>query len=498
MKKNHFSFPFYGWKFIFVPIFLAMLFGCSTNPVTNRRELMLVSENREFEIGRKLDKSIREEMGVYLELPELRVTVKDVVNSLGQSSDRSALIYRVEIIDTPDFNAFAVPGGFLYVHRGLLERINSMDDLAAVMGHEIAHVAARHSAAQISKMELLNYGLFGLSVATGGAPQKYEQLIDLGAALSFSKFSRDDEREADHFGTTYMVNAGYNPKAAIDVMKQIDTLQTREPSALAVWFMTHPPTDERIENLTQEIEHIRAMHPQLLDKAFQRNEYIQLLDGMAVGQWNGKELTKGDRYYNREFLFSIPVPPGWEVQINPKNATAVFSDINTDSYDVISVEPLQKKTNPEAYFKTISDHLKGQGLKPDGPPVSADRYPKEAVTGIFRSSQKQAILIVFLSGDNGFSMLGVSSRDAFKEISPHFEAIGKGFEFISADQAASLAPPRLRIHRVAAGDTWEKIARAYFGETDDKKKLAEYNGLPVEVKPEQGTLLKIPPTLRFR
>ena len=178
-----------------------ILCGCAMNPAKKEREFMIVSEEKEFKIGQGVDKQVREDMGVYLELPELRSLVKEVGETIGRKSDRPDLIYRIEIIDSPDFNAFALPGGFIYVHRGLLERMNSVDDLASVLGHEIAHVAARHSAAQISKNQLMNIGLIGLSVATKGAVQDYGQLINIGAALAFNKFSRDDEREADYFGT---------------------------------------------------------------------------------------------------------------------------------------------------------------------------------------------------------------------------------------------------------------------------------------------------------
>ena len=213
---------------------LLALSSCAVNPASKKVEFMVVSEEQEFRIGQKVDKQVREQMGVYLELPNLRSLVKEVGGNIGRNSDRPNLIYRIEIVDLPDYNAFAIPGGFVYVHRGLVERMNSVDELASVLSHEIAHVAARHSAAQISKAQLINIGLLGVTIATEGAGQSYSPLIDIGATLAFTKFSRDDEREADHFGTRYMVRAGYNPKASIDVMNQIQRLQVREPTSLSL------------------------------------------------------------------------------------------------------------------------------------------------------------------------------------------------------------------------------------------------------------------------
>ena len=285
-----------------------ILSACAINPATKRREFMIMSEDKEFQMGQQVDKQVREEMGVYLELPELRSHIQKIGENIGRQSDRPHVIYRIEIVDSPDFNAFAVPGGFVYVHRGLLERMNSTDELASVLGHEIAHVAARHSAAQLSKAQLLNIGLFGLTVATQGAIQDYGQFIDIGAALAFNKFSRDDEREADRFGTQYMVAAGFNPMASIKAMKQIQELQKREPTAFETWFMTHPSTTERLTNLGYEISGLRGSRPDVLDRPIERNEFIALLEGLAVGEWNGNEMVIGSTYYNREYRPSLNGP----------------------------------------------------------------------------------------------------------------------------------------------------------------------------------------------
>lgn len=498
MKKSPSYIVKHFIQWILCLMILGFVIGCAVNPATNRSELMLVSEDEEFEIGRQVDKQVREQMGLYLELPKLRSEVKSLIETLGQKSDRPTLIYRVEIIDTPDFNAFAVPGGFLYVHRGLLEKINTMDDLAAVLGHEIAHVAARHSAAQISKMQLLNYGLFGVAVATGGASQSYGQLIDLGAILSFSKFSRDDEREADHFGTVYMADAGFNPKAAINVMKQIDRLHTREPSTLDVWFMTHPPTKERIENLTREIERFSIEQASVLERKLQRNNYIRLLDGMAVGQWNGKELVKEDRYYNKEFLFSLPIPQEWRVQINNNNSTAVFVREKIKSFALLNIEPMQNKTSTGAFFKDLSKRLKSKGFRAGAPVSGYDHLPHGAMIGLFKSGQRSAQLMAFVKGDSGFSILCISPTEHFNDTRPQFDYMIKGLAFLTSEKAARLSPPRLKVHEVTAGDTWEKIISTYFETAHNPKRLAEYNGLSDKIPPPPGVLLKIPPSLRFR
>jgi len=488
---------------IFAGISLLLLSSCATNPATGRTELMFVSEEKEFRIGQQVDKQVREEMGIYLELPELRTKVKEIVENIGKHSDRSDLIYRVEIVDTPDFNAFAVPGGFLYVHRGLLERMNSVDELASVIGHEVAHVSARHSAAQISKMQILNIGILLGQIATQGALQDYGSLIDLGSVLAFSKFSRDDEREADCLGIRYMTQAGYNPKASIDVMKQIQNLEDREPGLLDVWFMTHPPTIERLELLNNELEKLSYENPNILKRNIQRNELICLLDGMAVGEWNGIELVSGARYFNKEFLLSIPIPEGWQVQINNDDYTAIFFDAKKESFVYFDIEALQRKKTTETYFNELSNLLTRQGLRKTSRASKSNSFSHGVMSGFYRGRSSglgaiMAQLLAFTKENNGFYLLGMGKQESFEKLQPLFESMINGLNFIPQKEASEIDPPRMLVHEVSAGETWDEITLRYFKSSKEKERIAEYNGLEVDNNPAPGVLLKIPPSLRFR
>ena len=504
MKPSRF-FPYLCWKVSagVLILSLSMLSGCATNPATKELEFMLVSEDKEFKIGQGVDKKVREDMGVYLELPELRSYVKQMVTAIGRQSDRPELIYRLEIIDSPDFNAFAVPGGFVYVHRGLLERMNSSDELASVMGHEIAHVAVRHSAAQISKAQLMNIGLIALAVGTQGAVQDFGQLINLGAAMAFNKFSRDDEREADHFGTEYVMRAGYNPKSSIDVMQQIQKLHEREPSTFEVWFMTHPPTSERIENLSQDIAAIQKEQPAVLERPVKRNEWIKLLDGLAVGEWNGSELIKGEHYYNKEYLLSVKIPEGWLSQINSKQYTSVFFHPKKKFFSYFKIEPLQSRKTTEEYFQDFEDYLNRAGLKKSKDIEPGRQLPHGALAGIYTGRERRlgsimAVAIAFTKEANGYSLICLCKKDDFTEFQPLAESMGMSLKFISQEEADKLEPARMRVHEVEAGETWEDITEKYFGSSTGMNKLADYNGLETSQDLIVGDLLKIPPALNIR
>jgi len=476
--------------------------GCAVNPVTGRTQLMTVSEEREFSIGQQVDKQVREEMGVYLEVPELRSLVKEVGGGISQHTARAkTLNYRFEIVDSPDFNAFALPGGFVYVHRGLLERVNSTDELASVLGHEIGHVDARHSAAQISKVELLNIGLLATNVATQGAMQPFGDLVNVGAALALNKFSRDDEREADHLGTLYMTKTGYNPKASLEVMKAIQRIQVREPTTTQTWFMTHPPTSERLVNINHEIGEIQQSQPAALNCSIKRNHYIRLLDGLAVGEWNGKELIKGDYYYNKEFLLKIQLPEGWQGQINNQKYTSVFGQPKKDFYAIFNIEPLRIQMTSEEYFRDFENRLEKNGLKKDGETSSNVKHG--ARMGTYKGSSGslgaiQAEAIAFVNDSNGYSLLGISKAADFGTFRPFMDPMIQSLTFISQKEATDLQPGRLRVHEVKGSETWDNIMQKYFSTSQGKEKLAEFNGLVVNQNPAPGILLKIPPTLHFQ
>jgi predicted Zn-dependent protease len=464
---------------------------------------MIVSEEKEFKIGQQLDDQVHEAMGIYLELPRLRATIKEMGERIGANSDRPNLIYRVEIVNQPTFNAFAVPGGFIYVHRGLLERMNSMDELASVLGHEIAHVAARHSAAQISKAQMMNLGLIGLVIATQGKMGDYGQLLNIGAALAMNKFSRDDEREADHFGVKYTTLAGYNPKGAIDSMLQIQRLETGEPNTVEIWFQTHPPTVERLDNLTQEINVLRDEQPEVLNRPIKRNEFIALLDGLAIGEWNGMELISGNRYYNKEFLLSIAIPREWSVQINNQNYTAIFFDPHKEFFAFFDVEPLRQRKSSAEYFNDYEQRMGKLGLRRENELKSGLFLKHGAMSAVYsgydnRTGAILAEIIAFTKGVNGYCLRGFSKNPDFKAFQPVLESMINSLQFISQEEASKLSPPRMRIHEVQTGETWNSISRSYFGSPSEANKLAEYNGFDVNEETSTGILLKIPPSLRFR
>jgi predicted Zn-dependent protease len=231
-------------------LFLLVLVGCGTNPVTGENELQLISEQEEVQIGEQNYSYLQQaDGGGYVADPSVEAYVQRVGMKLVAVSDRPNLPYEFVVLDNSIPNAWSLPGGKIAINRGLLVELEDEAELAAVLGHEIVHSAARHGAQMMERALLMQAGLSGLGGLLQG--NQYEDIVmgtaSTGAGLAQLKYSRNAELEADQYGIKYMVAAGYDPEAAVDIQKTFLKLaDNRDPNWLEGFLATHPPSRERI------------------------------------------------------------------------------------------------------------------------------------------------------------------------------------------------------------------------------------------------------------
>ncbi|MFC1563157.1 M48 family metalloprotease [candidate division KSB1 bacterium] len=253
---------------IFLPvIFIIILFiNCATNPITGKRQFMLISEGEELKIGANYSPQVTYEYGGSFKDDELNKYINEVGNKLAVTSHRPELDYHFTVINSSIINAFAVPGGYIYITRGMLDAVHNEAELAGVLGHEIGHITARHSAAQMSKAMGFQYLLMaGLTIdQMYHKSRKAEQIrnvIALGSSVIFQMVSlgygRENEFQADHLGVEYMRNTRYNPEGMIGVMEIIEKLHDEEPGKLEMLFSSHPKTSERISRIEELSTHFK-------------------------------------------------------------------------------------------------------------------------------------------------------------------------------------------------------------------------------------------------
>lgn len=248
------------FSYIYLPVFLTCLFlipACAKSPVTGEREFIIISEQEELNIGIKNYPVTTQMNNGPFKDDALQTYVNGIGKKLAGLSHRPALTYEFNVVNASDLNAFALPGGKISITRGLLINLENEDQLAGILGHEIGHVTARHSAKQISRTVVAQAILVSLEAVLAAKDVKNRELYSLGsnfgAYLMLMKYSRDQERQSDHLGLMYMNKADYNPAGLKQSMGILQKAHKKEPSKLEGLFMTHPLTSERIDNLNNEI-----------------------------------------------------------------------------------------------------------------------------------------------------------------------------------------------------------------------------------------------------
>jgi predicted Zn-dependent protease len=486
----------------------AGLAACAVNPVSGRRQVMLITEEQEFAIGRGADREIRKEFGTYLERPSLRSYVDRVGTRLAAHGERPGLIFHFDVLDDPEINAFALPGGFVYITRGLLERLSSEDELAMVLGHEIAHVTARHGAARISALYALQYGSLAGVLISPRTFGHYGDLIDIALQVGLSAYSREQESQADELGITYAARAGFRPQAGLTVLKILAWLEGKEPGRLERWFRTHPPPGERLRELETSLAALASRDPSVTSRAAARDPYLREIDGLLVGRYNGSEMVLRDTYLNRELGAGLPIPRGWEAALDPDGGAALVAlrkrgpgEESDEEHASLEAAPVSRDVDPAAIEAEFETSLRRRGWRRTGGHEAVTRQQVPARVALYEgataANEPIGILRVSLvHGKHAWSVMVASRRATFDPMRAEYEAWGLSLRFLENADLASLGEPRLRVVGAAGGGaapTWQSLAAAHLEDAGAAEGLAFYNGMDVADPPPE--LVKIPPSL---
>ena len=278
--------------------------ACAVNPATGQRQFMLVSESEEIAMGREADGPITESFGLY-ESEALRTMVADLGNDMASRSERPALPWSFKLVDDPMVNAFALPGGFIFITRGIMAALNSEAELAGVIGHEIGHVTARHSASQMSRQQFQQIGL-GVGSILSSDVASVAGVLSAGLGLLNLRYSRGDESQSDELGVRYMSRAGYDPNALVGVFRTL-ALAGGGGGSVPGWATTHPDPVNR----EADIREIIAASGQDYSEYIQRGEeYLRSLDGMTFGQDPREGFFDEETFYHPDMAFALDFPQG--------------------------------------------------------------------------------------------------------------------------------------------------------------------------------------------
>jgi predicted Zn-dependent protease len=270
--------------------------GCATSPVTGRTQLMLVSEDEEIQIDRQnAPFQFSADYG-QLQDKALNDYVREVGQNMAARTHRTHMPYSFRGVNANYVNAYAFPGGSIACTRGILLSLGNEAELAALLGHELGHVNARHTAQQMSKGKLTNTIVGGFSVmagaVAGGLGQIAGTLGSIGAGALLASYSRENEREADALGVEYMVKAGYGPQGMVGLMEMLQSLSKSKPSAIELMFATHPMSDERYKNAVQNS---RTKYASAQNLPLNRERYMDHTARLRAMKGTIKSCKRGNR-----------------------------------------------------------------------------------------------------------------------------------------------------------------------------------------------------------
>jgi len=309
-------------KKLIMPVKLTLLFlttlivfSCAVNPVTGKRQIMLMSEEQEVQMGLTYDPQVVATFGEYRS-DNLLNFISAKTKEMGTISHRPNLQYHIKILDSPVVNAFAVPGGYIYLTRGILAQLNNEAELMGVVGHEMGHITARHSVSQQTKQQLGQLLLIGGMIASQKFAQYAENALQ-GMQLLFLKFSRDDERQADALGVEYSSKINYDAHKMADFFQVLNKMSMAESQGGVPTFLsTHPDPGDRYNSVNQLSTEWQT---KLGTGDFKVNQdsYLQMIDGIIYGEDPRQGYVEGNTFYHPEMKFRFTYPAGWKYENTP-------------------------------------------------------------------------------------------------------------------------------------------------------------------------------------
>lgn len=337
---------------LFVLIGCALLSACVKNPVTGRRQLALLSEGQEIAIGQESHPEILAQFGT-VDNTDLQQYCARIGNELARVSHRPDLPWTFTVVDSPVVNAFALPGGYIYITRGILQHMNNEAELAGVLGHEIGHVTARHSVTQISQGQLLNLGL-GLGSVFSSTFRQVGGLAQMGMEVLMLKYSRDHERESDHLGLQYMAQCGYDPEQMSEFFQVFAGMREESGESIPNWLSSHPSPPDRIQRTSLEGARIKAASG---NRSFKVNadQFLPKLDSLIFGENPREGFVDNGRFIHPDLRFQMDIPQGWEVE-NTKSVV-VFAEPQGRAMVELSMVPPDAGRTPDTTFSQYSRSL---------------------------------------------------------------------------------------------------------------------------------------------
>jgi predicted Zn-dependent protease len=461
----------------------AVAVACATNPVTGRREISLMSEAQEVQIGQQADVEIRQAMPPYDD-PELQQYVSRMGQEMARRSHRPDLPWTFTVVDVAAVNAFAVPGGYIYVTRGLLAHMTDEAELAGVLGHEIGHVTARHSAQQYTRAVGGQAALLGLGIFVP-ATRPFGDAIGTGLQLLFLRYGREDELQSDRLGVEYASASGWDPAGVPDFLTTLSRLtEETDRRGIPNWLSTHPLPEDRVRIVQETVAKVG-------DGTGTRNEteFLRRIDGIVFGDNPEQGIVRGDEFLHPDLRFSMQFPSAWRISNSPEQVVAEAP--GGQGYMLLMLE---RQPQGRSIEEIALRGMQRRGLQPlQGTATEVNGL--DAHVGLYRGRMEglgdvgvRAAYV--MHNRNVYMLVGLAPAQGFQQVDDQFASSIRSFRPLTRGEAADIRPNLLDLYTVRQGDTWQGIAERS-GDIVSAATLAIMNGSAVNDQPEAGRRVKV-------
>jgi predicted Zn-dependent protease len=469
---------------------MIMFFSCAVNPVTGEKQFMLMTERQEIELGAGYDPQVVSSFGEYAD-DDMLAFISSRGAAMGKISHRPGLEYHFKILDSPVINAFAVPGGYIYFTRGILAQLNNEAELIGIMGHEMGHVTARHSASQQSKQQLGQVLLIGGMMASEKFA-RYGQYAMQGMQLLFLKFSRDDERQADKLGVEYSSRIGYDAREMAEFFQVLNKMNmTSDQAGVPTFLSTHPDPGDRYNS-------VKRMAAEWQDSLKQpewkvnRNSYLKMIDGMIYGEDPRQGYTEGNIFYHPGMKFKFSYPEGWQFENSPMQVAMAPKDGKA-----MMIFTLSKQTTPDDASRVAVEEMgltlqESRSATVNGLPalfVTSKKVSKDESSG---QQQENNIISCHVSYDNRvYTFHGVAGAADFQAFLPRFESTMTSFGKLSDPSKINVKPRRLIVKTVQKAGSLSSVLASLGVQQAHMTELALLNNMELTDNLKTGELVKI-------
>jgi len=468
-------------------VLLVQLAGCAVNPATGRSDFVMMSEQQELDLGRRYNQQILKENPRYAD-EKLQAYVQQVGERVARNSHRSQLNYTFTVVDSPDINAFALPGGYIYIHRGLLAYLGSEAELAAVLGHEVGHVTARHSVQQQSQSTA--WGLLGQAVAIGTGVGAAGDVTGLVGNAFVRGYGRDMELEADGLGAQYLARSGYDPQAMIQVVKVLKNQEDfardqaaergeAQPSGgYHGLFDTHPDNDRRLQQVLGPAQALVTGQQEVNREAF-----LKHLEGLPFGDSAETGVRRGQRFYHADLNFTLLYPDGWELLNRPDALIGHTAD--QQAFIALTLEDNPQKLPPA---ELLRQRVGNQRLVAG---VELQQAGLQGYSAVIPGSAAKRVAVIQHGARAYLFVAAVRGRASLESQDEQFLSVIKSFRSMTRAEKKEAQPLRLHLLKAKSGQTIEALAKGSKLPGDALKTLRLLNDLYPSGQPRAGDWLKV-------